>query len=121
MKNSQTNHKGTDHFILQRTSAFIMVPLVIWLIYNIFVFANKLELLPLFIASPINFALILILLISFFVHAYIGVNEVIKDYVHCQVIKSILQKTMLAVLVFTYIVSVVNLLFYHCVFRFFSG
>ena len=121
MKNSQSNHKGTTQFICQRASALVMLLLFTWITYNAFNFTQNPKLLPGFIASPINFALILLFLISFFIHAHIGVSEVITDYVHCKTIKNILQKSLIAILVFTYIVSVVNLLFYHFVFRFFSG
>jgi succinate dehydrogenase / fumarate reductase membrane anchor subunit len=74
---------GVHHWYAQRASAVLLIFLVAWLIYAIFSLAGTghseaAE----FVARPGNAAFLVLLLISLFYHAMLGLQVVIEDYVH---------------------------------------
>ena len=74
---------GVHHWYAQRASAILLVFLVSWLIYAMFSLAgaghsDAAE----FVSGPVNAAFLVVLLISMFYHAALGLQVVIEDYVH---------------------------------------
>ncbi len=74
---------GVHHWYAQRASAILLVFLVGWLVYSMFRLAGTgyheaVE----FISSPINAAFLVLLLVTLFYHAMLGLQVVIEDYVH---------------------------------------
>ncbi|MEE8339284.1 MAG: succinate dehydrogenase, hydrophobic membrane anchor protein [Xanthomonadales bacterium] len=74
---------GVHHWYAQRASAVLLVFLVGWLVYSIFTLAGTghAEAVD-FISSPINAAFLILLLLTLFFHAMLGLQVVIEDYVH---------------------------------------
>lgn len=74
---------GVHHWYAQRVSAIVLVFLVGWLVYSMFSLAGTghAEAVE-FISSPINATILIVLLITLFYHAMLGLQVVIEDYVH---------------------------------------
>jgi succinate dehydrogenase / fumarate reductase membrane anchor subunit len=114
---------STLHFIRQRFTAIILVPLFIWLIFCIvnLIKSSSSENVILFISHPMNFTLIVIFILFFLYHGYLGMNDIMKDYIKCETLYKFLNKTLLVICILTYFVSITNFIFYHLLFRYFSG
>ncbi|MBV7435353.1 succinate dehydrogenase, hydrophobic membrane anchor protein [Cardiobacteriaceae bacterium TAE3-ERU3] len=84
-----SGHNGTHHFIVQRVSAVILIPLVLYFLYSIvrITGAHDYQAVQAWFANPINSALVLAFMITGFYHAALGVQVVIEDYVHHEQIK----------------------------------
>ena len=75
--------KATQHFVLQRLTAILQVPLVIWLTISAIVHSgdSHVEFMA-WVARPITAALLVILILSVTYHLRLGLGEVADDYVH---------------------------------------
>ena len=75
--------KATQHFVMQRLTAIIQVPLVIWLTVSAVAHARDThaEFMD-WIASPLTAVLLIVAILSFTYHARLGLGEVVDDYVH---------------------------------------
>jgi succinate dehydrogenase / fumarate reductase membrane anchor subunit len=83
--------EGVHHWYAQRASAILLIFLVGWLILAMFRLADAAHAeAAAFIASPINAAFLVVLLVSLFYHAMLGLQVVIEDYVHQPVLEVIL-------------------------------
>ena len=82
---------GVHHWYTQRASAILLVFLVGWLVYSMFTLAGTghAEAVE-FISSPINAAFLVVLLVTLFYHAMLGLQVVIEDYVHQAAVEVIL-------------------------------
>ncbi len=74
--------QGTAHWLHQRTSALILLPLCGWLLYAIVQlagadWASARE----FVAAPLNTGAFVLFIISVLYHAMLGLQVVIEDYV----------------------------------------
>jgi succinate dehydrogenase / fumarate reductase membrane anchor subunit len=76
-------HGATKHFVLQRFTALIQVPLVIWLVISVLRHAGDThaEFMQ-WIGRPLTAGLMILFLISVAYHMRIGMGEVIADYIH---------------------------------------
>lgn len=81
---------STKHFIRQRTTAMIQVPLSIWLIVSILSHAGdtRTEMLT-FVSTWYNAALFVLFFLSVPLHMSLGIGEVIDDYLHGKGLKSL--------------------------------
>jgi succinate dehydrogenase / fumarate reductase membrane anchor subunit len=74
---------GVHHWLAQRASAVLLVLLAAWLLYAVLALAGADHAaVRAFLAQPLNAALMLLLLVSLFHHAMLGLQVVIEDYVH---------------------------------------
>jgi succinate dehydrogenase / fumarate reductase membrane anchor subunit len=80
--------EGVAHWKLQRLTAIANVPLVLWLIISAVSLsgAGHAEVAA-WLAAPINATLMLLLVLSTFWHARLGLQVVIEDYVQHEGIK----------------------------------
>lgn len=75
--------KGTSTFIIQRASAVVLIPLAIWLLFNIVaLLAGDYDSARARLASPATGLLLGGFLIVAAVHMRIGMMEIIVDYIH---------------------------------------
>ena len=77
-------------WIIQRVTAILLIPLSFWFIYHCLFFAsmNYTQLL-LFFKSSINSLLFIIMMISTLIHAKLGCETIIEDYVTSKRLKNI--------------------------------
>ena len=83
-------HHGFSHWWLQRMTAVALVPLTVWLMYNLIsaiLLSPDISPLSRWLSSPISAVAIVLLLLAAFVHAKLGLQVVIEDYIHCPIKK----------------------------------
>ncbi len=74
---------GVEHWQLQRLTALANVLLVLWFLFSCMALAGSdYAEVRAWLASPISASLMVLLVISITVHARLGVQVVIEDYVH---------------------------------------
>ncbi len=78
-------HAGVHHWTVQRLTALSNVPLVLWFIFSAVAlsgatYAETVE----WLASPVTATLMILLVISVFYHAKLGLQVIVEDYVHHQ-------------------------------------
>jgi succinate dehydrogenase / fumarate reductase, membrane anchor subunit len=75
--------EGVSHWWAQRVTALALVPLTLWFAVALIsvVHADHAGAVA-WIGSPLNSALLILLLICVFYHAILGLQVVIEDYVH---------------------------------------
>ena len=76
-------HSGISHWKVQRISAMINIPLIIWFIISIislrdYSFNENIN----WLKQPINCILIKLMLTSVFYHSSLGLHVVFEDYIH---------------------------------------
>jgi len=77
-------------WLIQRITATLLIPLSFWFIYHCLSFASmNYTQLFLFFKSIINSLLFLIMMISMLVHAKLGCETIIEDYVTSKSLKDI--------------------------------
>ena len=80
--------EGVHHWYAQRASALLLIVLMGWLIYAMIRLAGADHgAASSFIAQPINAAFLILLIVTLFYHAMLGLQVVIEDYVHNQVLE----------------------------------
>ncbi|WP_412051812.1 succinate dehydrogenase, hydrophobic membrane anchor protein [Hoeflea sp. Naph1] len=74
---------GVGHWAAQRTSAIALVPLALWLVVALRSgAAADHAALTIWLGSPLNAMLMVLLLIAAFYHAALGLRVVAEDYIH---------------------------------------
>ncbi len=77
------SHSGTHHFWVQRVSAVALIPLSMWFMVEILttlIGADRAGVAA-WIANPITALVLAALIVAMFIHARIGIHEIIADYV----------------------------------------
>ncbi len=75
-------HKGTATFIAQRTSAVILLPLIVWFLASAIAHAGSpYEEMRAWLGTTLNACLMGALLLTGAFHMRIGLNEIIDDYI----------------------------------------
>jgi len=83
-----TAKEGVEHWWVQRLTSVALVPLVIWFVFQVpgFVGADVLYL-QAFFGHHANALLMVLLVVTLFHHAQLGLQVVIEDYVHHEGVK----------------------------------
>jgi succinate dehydrogenase / fumarate reductase membrane anchor subunit len=75
--------EGTGHFKAQRLSAISNIVLVLWFVFSLATLPGSgYEQVRAWLGQPLPAILMILLIISVFYHARLGVQVVIEDYVH---------------------------------------
>lgn len=76
-------HEGLHHWIMQRVTAVLALPLTLWLCWSVvhLVDADQLAFTT-WLALPWNAVLMILTIITFFYHAILGCQVIIEDYIH---------------------------------------
>ena len=82
--------KASRKWILQRVSALIAAPLIVWFLLSLISLSKSdYNSVINFFNKPLFLVLTIILLISGFFHAKIGLNEIFEDYIQDEKIKNV--------------------------------
>jgi succinate dehydrogenase / fumarate reductase, membrane anchor subunit len=93
-------------WIIQRITAVILIPLTFWFVYQcVLLSSNGYEETKVFFVSKFNSSLYFILLITMLLHAKLGCETIIEDYVTSKNLKKI---TKLSISIIVYIFMVLT-------------
>lgn len=105
--------EGLASFLALRVAAIALVPLCLWFVVSVIrLIGADHDQLREFLGNPGNAALMTLFILAGFYHAYLGVLEVVVDYVHCKmglVFTLLLVKFLAAALAAFLVLSVVKL------------
>ncbi len=80
--------EGVQHWWAQRVTAVALIPLSVWFVVSLLAVAGAdYPTVVAWVGSPVNTALLVILLFSVFYHALLGLQVVIEDYIHTEWLK----------------------------------
>ena len=81
--------KASRKWIMQRASALIVAPLIVWFLLSLITLSTgDYNSVINFFSKPLFLILTIILLIIGFFHAKIGLNEIVEDYIQNEKIKN---------------------------------
>lgn len=112
VKGLGSSHSGSKEWLLQKVNSAILAVLFLWFAFS-FAFLIKADYVKvlLWIANPINTVLLITFITVGLLHAAMGVQTIIEDYVH-QTAKRILYiyivKTVLAILWLLMIIAILH-------------
>jgi len=82
--------KAARKWIMQRASALIIAPLIVWFLLSLISLSTgDYNSVINFFSKPLFLSLTIILLIAGFFHAKIGLSEIFEDYIHDEKIKNV--------------------------------
>ena len=82
--------KASRKWIMQRASALIVAPLIVWFLLSLISLSTgDYNSVVNFFSNPLFLSLTIILLIVGFFHGKIGLSEIVEDYIHNEKIKNI--------------------------------
>lgn len=81
--------EGVAHWWAQRITAVALIPLVMWFVVNILMSIGSEDHLLSFARTPINAVVMIFFITASLYHAALGMQVVIEDYIHCNVMKII--------------------------------
>ena len=80
--------EGVEHWWLQRVTAVALVPLTLWFVIAVVRLSSAdIDTVRDWVGRPLPAILLVLLLIATFWHASLGVQVVIEDYVHTDLVK----------------------------------
>ncbi|MDX1924810.1 MAG: succinate dehydrogenase, hydrophobic membrane anchor protein [Rickettsiaceae bacterium] len=83
-RNLGSSGHGSGHWIMQRLSALLLIPLFIWFVYFMYVVVHtEEEDIANILQMPKNFAPLLLLITASLYHSMLGMQVVIEDYISC--------------------------------------
>ena len=82
--------KASHKWIMQRASALIVAPLIVWFLLSLISLSTgDYNSVINFFSKPLFLILTIILLITGFFHAKIGLSEIVEDYIQNEKIKNV--------------------------------
>ena len=82
--------KASRKWIMQRASALIVAPLIVWFLLSLISLSTgDYNSVINFFSKPLFLILTIILLITGFFHAKIGLSEIVEDYIQNEKIKNV--------------------------------
>jgi succinate dehydrogenase / fumarate reductase membrane anchor subunit len=85
-------HHGTGHWWLQRMTAIALIPLSVWFMIQLItqlIGADAIGI-SLWLKNPVNAVAMVLFTLAMFIHARLGVQVIIEDYVHNKFKKTLL-------------------------------
>jgi succinate dehydrogenase / fumarate reductase membrane anchor subunit len=100
--------KASRKWIIQRASALIVAPLIVWFLLSLITLSTgDYNSVINFFSKPLFLILTIILLITGFFHAKIGISELFEDYIQNEKIKN---ATNLLVLLLSIIIPLITII-----------
>ena len=104
--------KASRKWILQRVSALIVAPLIVWfLISLISLSTSDYNSVINFFSKPVFVSLTIILLVAGFFHAKIGLSEIFEDYIQDEKIKNVANLLTFLLCIIVPLVTIILLLY----------
>ena len=107
--------EGVGHWWAQRLTALALIPLSLWFVISVVAHTGAdYQAMRDWVGSPLVAGLLILLIVSTFYHVYLGLQVVIEDYVHSEVVKIaslIVIKGLAILLTVVALLSVMSILF----------
>ena len=98
LHNHETAQSSTSHWLWQRLTSLLLVGLMLWFVIALFALRDaKQNLIVIWMAQPVNTALLIATIGLGMVHAVLGMQVIIEDYIHNTTLKLLLRLTLFAV------------------------
>lgn len=82
--------EGTGHFWVQRLTAIAMVPLILWLCFSVASLPGMSRAdIHVWLSSPFSAVMLILLLLTGFYHAKLGLQVVIEDYIGSHSVRTV--------------------------------
>ena len=80
---------GVGHWWWQRVTAVLLIPLTLWFVYSLLsqVINGDHESTVMWLSAPVPALLMVLMVVSLFYHAKLGVQVIIEDYVNAECLK----------------------------------
>lgn len=108
-------HHGVDHWMAQKITALVNLPLILWLIWSIIKLQGaSYEVFTAWVAAPLHAIFLIVMIVSVMYHAKLGAQVITEDYVSCKamrLVKLIAQKVFFFGLAVACIFSVLKIAF----------
>ena len=102
---------GTHHWWMQRVTGLALVPLTLWFVWTLVgLLGAEYHVVVQQFASPLFSALMIVLVVSLFYHAILGLQVVVEDYIHAEGLKLAILVAMKWALILLGIASVLSVL-----------
>jgi len=101
-------NRATLNYLLQRSTAALLLPLTLWLMFYVMptiisgILLFKREVISIFFQSTTNIILLMLFIFLSLYHGFLGIISIIKDYVNCETTRKIIT----LIIAFTTIFSV---------------
>ena len=82
-----STHHGFSHWINERVSAVVALPLMLWLVWSVVNMDHSYEGFTAWLHAPVNAVLMILSVLSVFYHTAMGLQVVVEDYVHHEGLK----------------------------------
>ncbi|MGR8933654.1 MAG: succinate dehydrogenase, hydrophobic membrane anchor protein [Gammaproteobacteria bacterium] len=83
--------EGVFHWLMQRISALVLIPLPFWMIFFLrHLLHSSYERIAAWMVAPLNAVFLVFLMAAAAYHAFLGIQSVLDDYIHHEGIKSVL-------------------------------
>jgi succinate dehydrogenase / fumarate reductase membrane anchor subunit len=84
-RNLGSAHEGLHHWMAQRISAVLLLPLIFWLCWSVVGLAHADHAtFVAWLAQPCHAILMIVTIVTLFYHAALGCQVVIEDYIHTE-------------------------------------
>ena len=104
--------KASRKWIFQRVSALITAPLIVWFLLSLISLSTSdYNSVVIFFGKPLFLSLTIILLITGFFHAKIGLSEIFEDYIQDEKIKNAANLLTFLLSIIVPLVTIILLLF----------
>jgi len=110
---------GKHHYMMQRISAIILIPVSIWLVF----FATKLVGIASinefkeYVSDPLCLTIAVIFIITFLYHGMLGIQEVFTDYVKSPAIRKFCNISLLVFVFISIITAIITLIYFSTIIR----
>ena len=104
--------KASRKWIMQRASALIVAPLIVWFLLSLITLSTgDYNSVINFFSKPLFLILTIILLITGFFHAKIGISELFEDYIQNEKIKNAINLLVLLLSIIIPLITIILLLY----------
>ena len=118
---SSKSSSGLSHYIAQRITALVLIPVSIWFVIFIFRLscATSLSSLGELLMSPFNVVSAIVFIIAFLYHGLLGMKEIITDYIHTDGLKKTINTVLFLATTLSAVVGIFSLVYFYIILRVF--
>ncbi|CAG7592556.1 MAG: succinate dehydrogenase, hydrophobic membrane anchor protein [Candidatus Midichloria sp.] len=116
-----SSKSAVNHYITQRLTAIVLIPIAVWFIVVVFKIskADSLAELGEQLLSPFNMITAILFVIAALYHGLLGTKEIVTDYIHCPALKKVLVSSLVLVTIISAIAGIFSLVYFFIMLKIF--